>query len=101
MTDDAKETIGGLSVYTPIGARDTQAKTLAPRLESLRGARIGILDNHKEFADTLLEGVVDALKQEYGVEQVTVWQKNYLGIPSPYAKDMAERCDAVINGVGH
>ena len=96
-----KENIGGLSVYLPIGASDTQAKKLAPRLTSLRGKRIGILDNHKEFADLVLEGVVDVLKHEYGVAEVKVWQKNYLGIPSPFAKEMAAQCDAVINGVGH
>src|SRR5262245_13159181 len=101
MSDRSKETIGGISVYVPIGARDTKPKTLAPRLESIKGARIGILDNHKEFADTVLQGVVDVLKRDYGVREVTVWQKSYLGIPSTYAEEMAASCDAVINGVGH
>ena len=101
MTDHQKQKIGGVEVYVPIGAIDTTAKPLAARLKTIRGARIGILDNHKEFADTVLEGVVHALKHEYGVEHVTVWQKSYLGIPSPYAKEMAGKCDAVINGVGH
>jgi hypothetical protein len=101
MSHQGKENIGGLSVYVPIGESDTKPKTLAPRLESLRGARIGILDNHKEFANVVLEGVVDVLKRDFGVEDVTVWQKSYLGVPSPYAKEMAARCDAVINGVGH
>jgi hypothetical protein len=96
-----KETIGGISVYMPTGAVDTRSKKLAPRLTSLRGARIGILDNCKEFADVVLRGVADALQREYGVEHVTFWQKSYLGIPSPYAEEMAAQCDAVINGVGH
>ena len=101
MSDHAKENIGGISVYLPIGAKDTPSKKLAPRLESLRGARIGILDNCKEFADIVLRGVVEVLKRDYGVADVTVWQKSYLGIPSPYAREMAASCDAVINGVGH
>ena len=101
MSDHSRETIGGISVYVPIGARDTRPKTLAPRLESIRGARIGILDNHKEFSALVLQGVVDVLKRDYGVGDVTVWQKSYLGIPSPYATEMAKSCDAVINGVGH
>ena len=41
------------------------------------------------------------LKRSYGVSDVTVWRKSYLGIPSPFAEEMAARCDAVINGVGH
>jgi hypothetical protein len=101
MATHAKESIGGISVYLPIGESDTESKKLARRLTSVRGARIGILDNCKEFADTVLQGVVDALKRDYGVADVTVWQKSYLGVPSPYAKEMAASCDAVINGVGH
>ena len=96
-----KQTIGGISVYVPTGAVDTRSKQLAPRLASLRGARIGILDNCKEFSDVVLRGVADALQREFGVEQVKFWQKSYLGIASPYAQEMAAQCDAVINGVGH
>src|SRR5688500_15141395 len=97
----AKQTVHGIAVYVPTGEVDTQSKKLAPRLTSLRGARIGILDNCKEFADVVLRGVVEALKRDFGVEQVKVWQKSYLGIASPYAQEMAAQCDAVINGVGH
>jgi hypothetical protein len=98
---NSKQTIGGIPVYVPIGDVDTRSKKLAPRLKSLRGARIGILDNCKEFADVVLSGVVEALQRDHGVEVVRVWQKSYLGIPSPYAEEMAAGCDAVINGVGH
>jgi len=96
-----KQTIGNISVYLPTGEVDTQSKTLAPRLTSLRGAQIGILDNCKEFADVVLRGVAEALQRDFGVEQVKFWQKSYLGVPSPYAEEMAAQCDAVINGVGH
>ena len=95
-----KHTIGGISVYVPTGAVDTQTKKLAPRLRSLRGARIGILDNCKEFADIVLRGVASVLARDHGA-QVKFWQKSYLGVPSPYADEMAAACDAVINGVGH
>ena len=96
-----KETIGGLAVYLPTGDTDTRAGALAPRLETLRGARIGILDNHKEFADRVLAGVVEALKRDFGIEIIRFWRKDYLGVPSPFAQEMAAGCDAVINGVGH
>jgi hypothetical protein len=100
MSTHQKQTIGGVSVYVPIGAVDTKSKQLAPRLKDIRGARIGILDNCKEFADVVLRGVADVLEREHGAE-VRIWQKSYLGIPSPYAREMAAQCDAVINGVGH
>ena len=101
MGTHAKETVGGISVYLPTGAVDTRSNRLAPRLRSIRGARIGILDNCKEFADVVLRGVADVLSREHGVAQVKFWRKGYLGIASPYAKEMADECDAVINGVGH
>jgi hypothetical protein len=97
----AIEAIGGISVYVPTGAVDTRSKKLAPRLKSLEGARIGILDNCKEFADVVLRGVAAALERDHGVTWVKFWQKSYLGIASPYAQEMAAECDAVINGVGH
>ena len=100
MSDHAKETIGGVSVYVPTGAVDTRHKPLAPRLKSVRGARIGVLDNCKEFADVVLRGVAEVLEREHGAK-VKFWRKHYLGVPSKFAAEMAAECDAVINGVGH
>lgn len=101
MTTHVKETIGGVSVHVPTGTADVLSKPLAARLKSVRGARIGILDNCKEFADLVLRGVADVLKRDHGVAEVRFWRKDYLGIPSKFASEMAARCDAVINGVGH
>ena len=100
MSDHSKEKIGGLAVYVPTGAVDTRHKKLAPRLKSVRGMRIGVLDNCKEFADVVLRGVAGVLEREHGAK-VKFWRKAYLGIPSKYASEMAAECDAVINGVGH
>jgi hypothetical protein len=96
-----KETIGGVSVYIPTGDPATLAARLAPRLQSVRGARIAILDNCKEFADLVLRGVATALERDHGVGPVRFWRKPYLGVPSTFAREMAGECDAVINGVGH
>ena len=101
MAEHAKQTIGGITVYVPTGEIDTQSKRLAARLPTLRGARIGILDNCKEFADVVLRGVAGVLQRDHGAAAVRFWRKSYLGVPSPYAQEMAAECDAVINGVGH
>mgnify|MGYP006919684538 CR=1 FL=1 len=100
MTKDRMETICGVGLHVPTGAVDAALKGLAPRLKSLRGARVGILDNCKEFADLVLRGVAEVLERDFGAE-VRFWRKSYLGIPSPFSKEMAASCDAVINGVGH
>ena len=101
MAVSGRESIGGITVHVPTGDADTATKRLARRLATVRGARIGILDNCKEFADRVLSGVAEVLEREYGVKEVRFWRKNYLGIPSPFAPEMAAACDAVINGVGH
>ena len=101
MATQAKETVGGISIHVPTGTADIQSKPLAARLKTVRGARIGILDNCKEFADLVLRGVADVLKRDHGVAEVRFWRKEYLGIPARFAPEMAAHCDAVINGVGH
>jgi hypothetical protein len=93
--------IAGVPVYVPIGTADVVARRLAQRIPGLAGARIGILDNCKEFADVVLRGVADALRHLHPGAKIRTWQKSYLGIASPYAEEMAAECDAVINGVGH
>jgi len=100
MAKDRMETICDVDLHVPTGAVDSALKGLAPRLTSVRGARVGILDNCKEFADLVLRGVAEVLERDFGAE-VHFWRKSYLGIPSPFAKEMAASCDAVINGVGH
>ena len=100
VTQSQTRTIGSVVVFVPTGAIDAGAHVLATRLQTLQGARIGILDNHKEFADIVLRGVAGKLAREHGVE-LKYWRKDYLGKPSPFAKEMAASCDAVINGVGH
>ena len=100
MPQSQTRIVGGIAVFVPTGAVETAAHALAPRLQSLRGARIGILDNCKEFADIVLRGVADVLQRDYGA-QVKFWRKDYLGRASPFAQEMAAGCDAVINGVGH
>jgi hypothetical protein len=100
MTEHRTVTIGGVKVGMPTGDAEVEPKKLAARLTTLRGKRVGILDNCKEFADVVLRGVAAALQRDYGVE-VRLWRKSYLGIPSPFAEEMAAQCDAVVNGVGH
>ena len=97
----SQQTIGNVSVLLPNGTADIAAKNLAPRLHTLVGARIGILDNCKEFADLVLGGVAGVLRRDYAPREVRFWKKSYLGIPAPFIAEMAAGCDAVINGVGH
>ena len=94
---------GQVQVYMPTGGFPPAEKHLAPRLASLKGARIGVLDNCKEFADTVLKGVIEVLRRDYGVEHVEFRRKPYPGATAGAALlgDMSAAYDCVINGVGH
>lgn len=93
--------VGGIPVWVPTGTADVAPRRLAQRIPSLEHARIGILDNHKEFADLVLRGVAEVLQSLHPGATIRTWQKSYLGIASPFAEEMAAECDVVINGVGH
>ncbi len=47
---------------------------LAPRAESLRGRRVGLLDNGKANADVLLQRVEAYLREAHGVDTF-VWRR--------------------------
>lgn len=95
------ETVAGIEVYVPTGAVNAEPQRLAPRLKTLEGARIALLDNCKEFADLVLKGVADVIEREHAVKEVRFWRKGYPAKAAPFIQELAASCDAVINGVGH
>ena len=90
-----------IPLCNPAGEPDTPPKLLAPRLESLRGARIALLDNGKEFSDEVIDAVGTVLKREFGVKEVRLWDKEFPAKGAPFIAELAGSCDAVITGVGH
>ena len=74
---------------------------LAPRLPSLRGARLGLIDNSKHNADTFLSELEGILRRDYGVERVERYRKASASIPTPpeILARLAESCDALVHAV--
>lgn len=101
MSTQGMEQIGGVEVYAPTGEIAAESRRLAPRLKTVRGARIALLDNCKEFADQVLRGVAEVLQRDYGVGEVRFWRKGYPAQGAPFLKELAASCDAAVNGVGH
>ena len=60
----------GQIVFDPQGTVSAEDHPLAPRPHTLDGLRLGVLDNSKWNASTLLRDTVDAIAQEY--ETLTV-----------------------------
>ncbi len=64
MTQQTLDT--GQIVYDPTGEVEAQARSAAPRPQSLRDLRVAVLDNSKWNANTLLRETVAILESEHG-----------------------------------
>ena len=87
----------------PTGAaRAARTTVLAPRLRSLDGLRIGLLDNSKPNALVLLNEVGRQLQLSHGVRTVTPYTKDYFGTPveETQMQRILKDCDFVVAGVG-
>ena len=74
----------------------------APRLASLAGTRLGIIDDSKRNADVLLEELADLLRTRYEITDVKWHRKPSASRPAdPSAiRELAEQCDSVIIAIG-
>jgi hypothetical protein len=74
----------------------------APRLPSLAGARLGIIDDSKRNADVLLEELVQVLRDRYEISDAQWHRKPSASRPADPAaiRELAEHCDAVVIAIG-
>jgi hypothetical protein len=74
----------------------------APRLPSLAGTKLGIIDDSKKNADVLLEELVELFRTRYEIADVKWHRKPSASKPAdPTAiRELAESCDSVIVAVG-
>ena len=90
-----------MKVLDPTPERSAVAIAAAPALSSLRGARIGLLDNSKIRVDRFCDFAEEILRVEYGVTEVVRRRKRNASAPAP-ADVLADllSCDAVISAIG-
>ena len=89
---------GGITLYDPTAEPRRVTAKLARRLDTLAGTRAGILDNGKANAGTLMLGVVERLRERYGVADVMERQKPVAGPPAPEIVADLSTCDFVLVG---
>jgi hypothetical protein len=87
---------------TGAGAGAASGLRLAKRSGSLRGLRVGLLDNAKQNARELLDSLAVLLKERYGVGEIIMYRKqnNTAPVASELLSEMEEHCDVVITAVG-
>ncbi|HZV50860.1 MAG TPA: hypothetical protein VFD49_13965 [Candidatus Dormibacteraeota bacterium] len=87
----------------PTPSSEAQRFSPAPRrIHDLNGRTVGLLDSGKFNSDRLLDAVADLLRDRYAVGEVVRRRKPTFSRPVPeaMARELAERCDVVIAGVG-
>lgn len=94
-----------ITVLNPLGhPPNIQLKTMAPRLDTLEGKTIYIVDDGFVGGDNLLYEMVDWFKANYPKTNVLYKRKGGMGFeaedPALWA-EMKEKADAIIIGLGH
>ncbi|HWH79290.1 MAG TPA: hypothetical protein VNT76_18040 [Candidatus Binatus sp.] len=86
-----------MEIVNPVGIPRWQQSELAPRrYDSLRGRRIGLLDNNKPNADNFLRFIGELLQGRYpGIELVA--KRKMTRVESDGLAELATSCDVVIN----
>jgi len=91
-----------LEVYIPTGLAETKLKYPAPRLDSLDGKVLGLLDNGKWNSNKLLHEVQDILVKNYNIKEVIKWKKPNFSAPASrdMREEIAKQCDFVVSAIG-
>jgi hypothetical protein len=92
---------GSVRLVEPDGSVRPPKHELAPRVSSLVGLRLGVLDNGKANADVVLEAIVGELQARFRISEVVRHRKTNPGLSATEVmfKDL-EACGAVVVGTG-
>lgn len=72
---ETQKLASGQMIYDPRGKLEVEKKTIAERVGSLGGLRLGVLDNTKWNAGKLLRNTVTVLGQEVNFGEVHFYKK--------------------------
>jgi len=91
-----------LIAFDPRGVVETEPLTLAPRVASLDGLRLGVLDNTKWNANRLLRKTVAKLQQELSFTTVAHYRKESFSKDADPAliEAIAANNDIVLTAIG-
>jgi hypothetical protein len=94
--------MAGFEILDPTVEPRRQPLTYVPRPDSLKGKRIGLVENTKFNSDKLLKKIGDILKQEYGAAETRMWRKHNSSVPAhkEIIDDAKQTVDVVVAGIG-
>jgi hypothetical protein len=91
-----------LELYDPTTGPEEQPITYVPRPDSLRGKRVGLVENTKFNSDRLLLKIGKILQEEYGAGEVRIWRKKNPSVPAheEILEELARASDVMVAGIG-
>ena len=96
MPAEAKTTL----LYEPDAEEGSAQDVLARRLPTLDGKVVGLLNNTKDLADTLLDEVKNILRQDFPKAEFRFFRKESVSGAAPELLELIANCDAVVGAVG-
>ena len=69
---------------------------------TLKGKRIGLIENTKYNSDKLLVRIGEILKVEYGASETRLFRKHNASVPAheEIIQEARRTCDAIVAGIG-
>ena len=91
-----------IEILDPTVEPRQQPLTFVARPDSLKGLRIGLVENTKYNSDRLLLKIGEILKDEYGASETRMWRKHNAGVPAhkEILDEAQSRVDVVVAGIG-
>ena len=95
------QTAGKLRLVHPASEDQPTMFQMAPRLASLVGKTIGLIDNRKRHSDVFLARLQELMKERYGVAGFEYYTKDGASVATPedVMAGLVAKCDAVIHAV--
>ena len=94
--------MAGFEILDPTVEPRRQPLTYVPRPDSLKGKRIGLVENTKYNSDKLLQKIGEILRQEYGAAETRMWRKKNSSVPAheEIIDALKRTCDVMVAGIG-
>jgi len=88
-----------ITVLSPLGINRVGSQPIAPRLRSLDGVTLGVLNNSKPNSLELQRYVVDLIGRRHGLESTVIKQKPSAAIGAEGLEAWAKEVGAVVTAI--
>ena len=91
-----------VTVYNPMGTPPPiQMKAMAPRLDTIEGKTIYLVDTGFPNSDMFMAAARDWFKENHPKTNTVIVTTGMSNIPAPILNELREKADAVFFGLGH